>query len=59
MQPGTMITHFESLRYAGATFLGMIALTATLCGMLYTTGSDALGKRLSIAEPKNASRIQS
>ena len=44
MQPGTMITHFESVRYAGATFLGAIALTGAVMAMLYTTASDALGR---------------
>ena len=43
MQPGTMITHWESVRYAAWTFLGMVALTATFLAMLYTTASDALG----------------
>lgn len=44
MQPGTMITHWDSVKYAGTTFLGAIALTAALMAMLYTTASDALGK---------------
>lgn len=44
MQPGTMITHYESVRYAGTTFLGTIALTGALMAMLYTTASDALGR---------------
>ena len=44
MQPGTMITHVATLRYAALTFLGMIALTAALMATLYTTASDALGK---------------
>ncbi|SLM38744.1 hypothetical protein LPUS_09061 [Lasallia pustulata] len=42
MQPGTMITHWESVRYAGTTFLGAVALTGALMAMLYTTASDAL-----------------
>ena len=41
-QPGTMITHWESVRYAGLTFLGAISLTAALMAMFYTTASDAL-----------------
>lgn len=44
MQPGTLITHWESVRYAGTTFLGAIALTGALMAMLYTTASDALGR---------------
>lgn len=46
MQPGTMITHWESVKYAGTTFLGALALIAALMAMLYTTASDALGKLL-------------
>lgn len=44
MQPGTMLTHWESVKYAGTTSLGAIALIAALMAMLYTTASDALGK---------------
>lgn len=44
MQPGTLITHWETVRHAALTFLGMIALTAALVATLYTTASDALGE---------------
>lgn len=44
LQPGTLITHVESVRYAALTFLGMITLIAALLSMLYTTASDALGE---------------
>ena len=43
MQPGTMITHWESVRFAGSTPLGVITLVATVMAILYTTASDALG----------------
>lgn len=42
MQPGTMITHRETVRYAGWSILGVIALVTALMSMLYTTASDAL-----------------
>ena len=42
MQPGTMITHFATVRYAALTFLGMISLLGALTAMFYTTASDAL-----------------
>ncbi|KAL8827537.1 MAG: hypothetical protein Q9170_006979 [Blastenia crenularia] len=42
MQPGTMITHWETVRYAALTFLGMIALSGALIAMLYTTASESL-----------------
>lgn len=44
MQPGTMITHGHTIRYAGWTILGVASLLATLVAMLYTTASDALGE---------------
>lgn len=44
MQPGSMIVHWETLRYSGLTFLGVIALIATFVGMLYTTAAEALGE---------------
>ena len=46
MQPGTLITHWEAVKYAGFTTLGAIALIATLMAMLYTTAADALGTLL-------------
>ena len=42
MQPGTMISHWESVRYAAATKLGMFSLLVALMAMVYTTASDAL-----------------
>ena len=42
MQPGTLITHRETVRYAAWSILGAIALTTALMAMLYTTASDAL-----------------
>lgn len=44
MQPGTLITHWETVRYAAFTVLGVIALIATFVAMLYTTAADALGR---------------
>lgn len=43
MQPGTMITHWENVKHAGLTYLGMISLTAALMVMLYTTAAETLG----------------
>lgn len=42
MQPGTMITHWESVKYAGITVLGIISLMAAAAAMLYTTAATAL-----------------
>lgn len=42
MQPGTMITHWQTFRYAALTFLGFVSLLGALTAMLYTTASDAL-----------------
>lgn len=44
MQPGTMIVHWETLRYSALSFLGAMALVATFVSMLYTTAAQALGK---------------
>ena len=44
VQPGSIMTDFHSLRYGGATFLGVVALIAALVSATYTTASDALGK---------------
>ncbi|KAJ5767015.1 uncharacterized protein N7511_004631 [Penicillium nucicola] len=42
MQPGSMIVHWETLRYSALTFLGAIALVATFVAMLYTPAAQAL-----------------
>lgn len=44
MQPGTLLTHFQMVRYAGFTILGALSLVTALTAMLYTTASDALGE---------------
>ena len=44
MQPGTLITHYHTLRYAAFTFLGALSLTAAVVAMLYTTACQALGR---------------
>jgi hypothetical protein len=42
IQPGSLVTHFETLPYAGLTILGALSLTATIAALLYTTASDAM-----------------
>lgn len=42
LQPGTMIAHWESVRFAAVTYLGAIILIAAMMAMVYTTASDAL-----------------
>ena len=46
MQPGSLITNYETLRYAALTVLGACCLSAALVALLYTTAADALGKLL-------------
>lgn len=41
-QPGSLITHWETIPYAGLTLMGALALTATAASMFYTTASDAM-----------------
>ncbi|OLN81137.1 hypothetical protein CCHL11_09535 [Colletotrichum chlorophyti] len=42
IQPGFLITHWETLPYAGITTLGILSLVATVASAFYTTASDAL-----------------
>lgn len=42
MQPGSLITHWETIKYAALTVLGATTLMATVISMFYTTASDAL-----------------
>ncbi|GAB0132925.1 hypothetical protein EsDP_00001346 [Epichloe bromicola] len=42
LQPGSLITHFETVPYAGWSILGALTLTATSAAMFYTTASDAM-----------------
>lgn len=42
VQPGTMLTHWESVRSATLAWLGMMALVAAIVAMLYTPASTAL-----------------
>lgn len=42
MQPGVMVTNWESVRYAGISILGVIAFLAALLGILYTSAATAL-----------------
>lgn len=42
MQPGTMFTQWESVRYAGASMLGVLSLLAALMALLYTSAATAL-----------------
>jgi hypothetical protein len=44
MQPGTVVTHFETVRVAALTFLGAVSLTVAILAMLYTTAATALGR---------------
>jgi len=41
-QPGSLITHASSIRFAGFTFLGILTLLATITASLYTTAADTL-----------------
>ncbi|KAJ3492784.1 hypothetical protein NLG97_g5152 [Lecanicillium saksenae] len=42
IQPGSLITHFGMLRFAGLSILGVLSLLATLVAAFYTTASDAM-----------------
>jgi hypothetical protein len=42
IQPGSLFTHWDNIPQAAGTFLGVLTLLATLCGIFYTTASDAM-----------------
>ncbi|KAM0335848.1 hypothetical protein ACHAQA_000898 [Verticillium albo-atrum] len=42
IQPGSLITHWETIPYAGITFLGVVSLIATVAATFYTTASEAM-----------------
>lgn len=42
LQPGTLVTHWESVRYAGVTVLGITSLLSTILALLYVTAANAL-----------------
>lgn len=42
LQPGTLVTHWESVRYAGVSVLGITALLSTILALLYVTAANAL-----------------
>ncbi|KAL3483514.1 hypothetical protein BJX62DRAFT_249435 [Aspergillus germanicus] len=42
MQPGSILMHWESLRYSGGSVLGVLTIISTLVSMLYTTAAEAL-----------------
>ncbi|KAF2236621.1 hypothetical protein EV356DRAFT_498166 [Viridothelium virens] len=44
MQPGLMVTRWESVRYAVVSVLGIAALLSAIVAMLYTSAADALVK---------------
>ncbi|KAL6703897.1 hypothetical protein ACN47E_008933 [Coniothyrium glycines] len=42
LQPGTLFTHWHSVRYAALSWLGFLSLVAALLSLLYTTAAGAL-----------------
>jgi hypothetical protein len=42
VQPGTLITHFETARYAGLSILGLLSLLSAIVATLYTSAATAL-----------------
>lgn len=42
MQPGTLITHWQAVGYAAATYLGATVLIAAVLATFYTTAAEAL-----------------
>ncbi|KAF2629543.1 hypothetical protein BU25DRAFT_336748 [Macroventuria anomochaeta] len=42
VQPGTLITHWETAKYAGLSFLGMLSLLSAVLATLYAPAATAL-----------------
>lgn len=42
LQPGTLVTHWEGVKYASLSLLGVTSLAATVLAMLYVTAANAL-----------------
>lgn len=42
IQPGSLVTHFETVASSALTLLGVLSLTATFAAAFYTTASDAM-----------------
>jgi hypothetical protein len=42
LQPGTLVTHWQRVRYAGITMLGVVSLLSAILAMLYVTAANAL-----------------
>lgn len=42
LQPGSMLTQWESVRYAGLSFLGIVSFLGALSAILYTSAATAL-----------------
>ena len=60
MQPGTMVSRWESVQYAGISFLGVVSVLAAVFAMLYTPACSALVQpqlRSSSWEPRNMSGL--
>ncbi|KAJ4356262.1 uncharacterized protein N0V89_004293 [Didymosphaeria variabile] len=43
VQPGTLITHWETAKYAGLSILGFLSLLSAILATLYSTAATALG----------------
>jgi hypothetical protein len=46
VQPGTLITHWETAKYAGVTVLGLLSLLSAVLATLYAPAATALGEWL-------------
>lgn len=44
VQPGTLITHWETAKYAGLSILGMLSLVSAILATMYSSAATALGK---------------
>lgn len=57
VQPGTLITHWETAKYAGLSILGMLSLLSAVLATLYSSAATALGMLQQVTERFQANII--
>lgn len=58
IQPGSLFTHWDNVPHAAGTVLGVLTLLATVCGILYTTASDAMVTPKLLFGPWESQKLQ-
>jgi hypothetical protein len=59
VQPGTLLTHYETAYYAGFSFLGILSLVSTVLATCYSSAAATLGKMKRCLTRSSCSRLRS